>query len=137
MKKIKVVTFALFSAGIIFAILSGYNYFTNVHVISRQQAIDLATKYCRCTQQQIGNYTVKADLLQAHLSNRVALVIDPDTMSVDPNRQFVPLRPFDVKENQLFWEVTIKQHLSQYEFKSWIYEIDATNGNLIYSFPNA
>ena len=114
--------------------MSCYNYLTNVHVISKQQAIDLAAHYCRCASQQSENYTFEADLLQAHPSNRISLVIDPETMTLDPNRQVVPLRPFDVKENQMFWQVTIKQHLSQSKFKSWIYEIDATSGNLIQSF---
>ncbi len=134
MKKVKVVTIVLFSVSIIFAVLIGYNYFTTIHVISKQQVIDLATKYGQWSPQGLENYTVEADLLQAHLSNRVALEIDPTTMSANSYPKVDQLRPFNVKENQLFWEVTIKKYLSQYEFKDWIYEIDATNGTLIQSF---
>jgi len=136
-KKITTVTIALFSIIVIFAILIGYNYFTSVHAISKQQAIDLATKYGQWSSQGLGNDTVEADLLQAHLSNRIALVIDPTTMSTNSYPQVVPLRSLNVKENQIFWEVTIKHYLSHYESKQWIYEIDATNGTLIQSFtPN-
>lgn len=131
MKKITAITITLFSIGCISAILIGYNYFTSVHVISKQQAIDLAIKYGQWTPQTLGNNTIDAKLLQAKLSNSIALVLNDTTMSLQHFPIPVPLRPFNVQDNQLFWEVTISKHLRGMEYHEWIYEIDAMNGTLI------
>ena len=135
MKKITIVTIVLISIGTIFAILSGYNYFTNAHVISKQGSIDLAMKYGKWSTEKLGNYTTRADLLQTHQSNHVGVMIDPNTMSVDPNKQFVPLRTFKIIENQLVWQVRITQYMSNRNIEQWIYDIDAVNGTLIDSYP--
>jgi hypothetical protein len=130
-KKITIVTIILFSIGIISASLIGYNYFTSIHVISKQQAIDLAIKYGQWTPQALRNDIIDAKLLQAKLSNQVALVLNDSTMSYEPYP--VPLRANYVKENQLFWEVTITRHLVGSEYHEWVYEIDAMNGTRIES----
>lgn len=146
MKKITAVTVALVSMGVIFAIFSGYDYFTNihviskdqnVHVISKDQAILIAMRSGDWTQQDLGidSIHLNAKLLQAKLSNHIALVINTATMTADPYP--VPLRSFNVQDSQFFWEVTIDKQVHPLEFKSWIYEIDAINGTVIQSFtPN-
>lgn len=131
MKKITVLSIVFLFVGGISAILIGYEYFTSVHVISKQQAIDLAMKYGQWTQQTLGNDTIDAKLLQAKMSNSVALVLNDTTMSYESHA--VPLIPRYVKNDQMFWQVIIKHYLSKYEFKTWIYEIDAMNGTRIES----
>ena len=138
MKKIFTITvIVLFSIGAISIILIGYNYFTSYHTISKDQAIAIAMRSGGWTQQDfgIGSANLDAKLLQVKLSNNVALVIDPTTMITDPYP--VPLRVFDVPNNQLLWEVTIDKQVHPVAFKQWIYEIDAINGTVIQSFtPN-
>ncbi len=131
MKKITAVTIVLFSIGCISVILIGYNYFTSIHVISKQQAIDLALKYGQWTPQSLGNDTIDAKLLQAKWSNQVALVLNDTIMQYEPYP--VPLRSDYVKNDQLFWEVIITKHLRGMEHHEWIYEIDALNGTRIES----
>jgi hypothetical protein len=136
-KKITAATVVLITIGVILAIFSGYNYFTNIHVIAKDQAISIAVCYGGWTQQDlgIGSIHLNTKLLQAKLSNHVALVINTTTMTADPYP--VPLRTFNVRDSQFFWEVTIDKQVHPLEFKSWIYEIDATNGTVIQSFtPN-
>jgi hypothetical protein len=136
-KKITAATVVLIAIGIILAISSGYNYFTSIHVISKDQAISIAMRSGGWAQQDlgIGSIHLNAKLLQAKLSNHIALVINTNTMTADPYP--VPLRTFNVQDSQFFWEVTIDKQVHPLEFKSWIYEIDATNGTVIQSFtPN-
>ena len=129
------ITIVLFSIGGISAILISHNYFTNVHVISKQQAIALAIKFCQWSPEELENYTIEAKLLQAKFSNRVALVLNDTTMLFEPFA--VPLRTGYVKNDQLFWEVIIKKQVGNDGFKEWIYEIDAINGTRIESItPN-
>ncbi len=131
MNKITAISVALLVIGGISAILIGYDYFTTIHVISKQQAIALAIKYGQWTPQTLGNDTVDAKLLQAKFSNGIALVLNDTTMSYEPYP--VPLRAGYVKNDQLFWEVTITKHLGGMEYHEWIYEIDALNGTRIES----
>lgn len=134
MKKITGLTIALVSIGVIFAILVGYNYFTTVHVISKQRVVDLATRYCQCTSQQIGNYTIGAKLLQAKLSNHISLIIDENTMSVVQTLPQVWVLPaYNFHEDQLFWYITIITHVKGDTYHEWHYYFDATNGNLLTS----
>lgn len=62
-------------------------------------------------------------------SNGVALVLNYTTMSNETYS--VPLRIFYVKNDQLFWEVTITKYLRGSEYHDWICEIDAMNGTRI------
>ena len=133
MKKIASLTIALFSIGGISAILIGYDYFTSTHVISKEQAIEILTKSGQWTPQDLSNDTIDAELLQAKLSNRVAFVINPTTLSPDPSPQLVTLPSFNVQENQLFWSITIKKQLEGQEYREWRYFVDATNGTLLKS----
>ena len=119
----------LFSIGIIFAIFLGYNYFTTIHVISKQQAIGLALKYCMCSQQQFGNYTVESKLLQAKPSHNRFLIINDSTMSptlMEDKMDEVPNPNFH--EDQLVWNITIVTG-GKYGYLQWNYYIDAINGN--------
>lgn len=131
MKKITAITITLFSIGCISAMLIGYDYFTSTHVISKQQAISLAIKYGQWSLQALGNYTIDAKLLQAKPSDQKALVLNDTAVRFEPYS--VPLRTFYVKENQLFWEVTITKHFRGYE-RDWIYDVDAINGTKIESW---
>jgi len=128
---VKVVTIILFSFGIIGAVLIGYNYFTMPHVISKQQAITIAMHSDSWTQEGLGNATIDAELLQAKLSNRIALVINDTTMSTNSYPGMMPLPSLVFQENQLFWDITIKKHLKGMEYKQWQYLIDAKNSTLI------
>ena len=133
MKKIAALTIALFSIGGISAILIGYDYFTSTHVISKEQAIEIAIKSGQWTPQDLGNDTIDAELLQAKLSNRVAFVINTTTLSPNPSPQLVTLPSFNVQENQLIWSITIKKQLEGQEYREWRYFVDATNGTLLKS----
>ena len=136
-KTFTIILVVLFSIGAISLVLIGYSYFTSFHIISKDQAVTIAMRSGGWTQQDlgIGSATLETKLLQVKLSNHVALVIDPVTMTADPYP--VPLRTFNVQDNQLLWEVTIDKQVHPMAFKQWIYEIDATNGTVIQSFtPN-
>jgi len=128
---ITAVAIALVSLGVISGLLILFDYLESPHMISKEQAMAIVMKSGRWTQQELDNNTIDAKLLQAKLSNGVALVIDPKTMSDEPYA--VPLRAGYVHENQLFWEVAIKKHLRGMEYVQWRYEIDATNGTLLES----
>ena len=131
MNKINVITLVLFSVGISSGLLILYDHLVNQHVISKEQAISIALKSGQWTPQELGNDTIEAELLQAKLSNQVAFVINPTTLSPDPSPQVVPLSLFDVQENQLFWSITIKKQLEGQEYHEWRYFVDATNGTLL------
>lgn len=140
MKLITLATILLFCVGAIFGLLILYanltsnNEISNPNIISKDQAISIASKYGHFTQQDLDSDKIEAKLLQAPLSNRIAIVMNSTTLSAGTYPQVVPLTPFNVKENQLFWEVTISRYLSQYVSRQWMYEIDATNGTLIQSY---
>ena len=131
MNKINVITLVLFSVGISSGLLILYDHLINPHVISKEQAISIVIKSGQWTPQELGNDTIEAELLQAKLSNQVAFVINPTTLSPDPSSQVVPLSLFDVQENQLFWSITIKKQLEGQEYHEWHYFVDATNGTLL------
>lgn len=137
MKLIKLATISLFSIGAIFGVAILYNDLTNhpmisnSNIISKDLAISIAINDSRLSQQELSSDIIDATLLQAKLSNRVAFVINYPTMALSAFPDLEPLGPYQYKENQLFWEVSIKHYLSQYEYKQWVYEIDATNGTLI------
>ena len=131
MNKINAITLVLFSVGISSGLLILYDHFTNPPMISKEQAISIAIKTGYWTPQELGNDTIDAELLQAHLSNRVAFVIDPTTLSPDQFPQVVSLPLFDVQENHLFWSITIKKQLKGQEYHEWRYFVDATNGTLL------
>jgi len=131
MNKINVITLVLFSVGISSGLMILYDHFINPHIISREQAISIAMKAGYWTPQELGNDTIDAELLQAKLSNRIAFVINPTTLSPDQFPKTVSLSLFDVKENQLFWNITIKKQLKGQEYSEWGYFVDATNGTLL------
>ncbi|SMH72662.1 hypothetical protein [Candidatus Nitrosotalea okcheonensis] len=128
---VKVVTITLFSFGIIGAVLIGYNYFTIPHVISKQQSIVIAIRADNWTQQDLENTTVDAELLQAKLSNHMALVINETTLTTDPFPRMAPLPPRVFEEDQMFWDVIIKKHLKGMEYEQWQYLIDAKNSTML------
>lgn len=128
---VKVATIALFSFGIIGAMLIGYNYLTIPHVISKQQAIAIAIRAGNWTQQDLENTTIDATLLQAKLSNKIALVINDTTMTTDPFPKTAPLPLLVFGEDQMFWDVVMKKHLRGMEYQKWQYVIDAKNSTLI------
>jgi len=133
-RRITAIIIVLFSIGVISAALVGYNYFVGVHVISKQQAVDLATKYCQCISQKVGNYTIEAKLLQAKLSNHISLLINDSTMSVSQALpQVYSLPRFNFQEDQLFWNITMVTHVKGETYHEWQYYIDATNGTLLTS----
>lgn len=128
---VKIVTITLFSFGIICAVLIGYDYFSMPHVISKQQSIAIAIHADDWTRQDLENTTVDAELLEAKLSNRKALVINETTLAADSFPRMVPLPPHAFEEDQMFWHVTIKKHLKGMEYEQWQYLIDAKNSTLI------
>lgn len=143
MKKVNLATIVLFSIGTFFGLLILYNNLmnhttisnhdvvSNSNIISKDRAISIVTNDSRLSQQELGTDVIDAKLLQAKLSNRVAFVIDYPAMTLSVFPKLEPLVPYPFKENQLFWEVSIKHYLSQYGYKQWVYKIDATNGTLI------
>ena len=133
MNAITQATIIFLSIGVASGCLILYDYLASPHVISKEQAIEIALKSGGWTPQKLGNDTIEAELLQAKFSNRIALVINPTTVSPDPSEKIEPLRAGYVKNDQLFWEVVIKKQVGQDGFKEWIYEIDATNGTRIES----
>jgi len=130
-RKITIITIILLSIGIFSGLSILSQYFTNTHVISKEQAMSIVMKSGHWTQQELDNSTIDAKLLQAKLSNNVALVIDPITMSPEPYP--TSLRTFYFHENQLFWQIIIKQYPNGVTSHPTFFEIDATNGTLIES----
>lgn len=122
---------AIFGSLILYDNLTSHSEISNLSIISKDQAIAIALKYGNFTPQNLGDDKIEAELLQAHLSNRVAFVIDPATLSTATYPQVVPLGPLGVKENQLFWQVTIKKQSNGQEYHEWGYFVDATNGTLL------
>jgi len=128
---VKIATIVLFSFGIIGAVLIGYNYFSIPRVISKQQSIAIAIRTDNWTQHDLENTTINAELLQAKLSNNMALVINETTLTTDPFPRMAPLPPLVFEEDQMFWDVIIKKHLKGMEYKQWQYVINAKNNTLI------
>lgn len=133
---VRYATIGTLAAAFVFAILALYPLgqgSTPAHgVIPKERAVAIAESSSGLTQQEILGTTVDAKLLQAKLSNHVALVLDLHSMSPLPYP--VPLRPFHVGEDHLFWEVIITKHMPANGLQSWIYDIDAKNGTIIQSF---
>jgi len=131
---ITIITIALFSSGTVSGTLIAYYYFTTNHIISKAQAITIAMNSDGWTQEELGNTTINAELLQAKLSNRIALVINDTTLSTNSYPRMTPLPSLVFQENQLFWDITIKKHLKGMEYQEWNYVIDAINGTLMGSW---
>ncbi|MHB8602311.1 MAG: hypothetical protein ACYC6W_02880 [Nitrosotalea sp.] len=93
---ITVITIVLFSIGAVSGVLIVYYYFTTIHIISKARAIAIAMHSDGWTQEGLGNATIDAELLQAKLSNRVALIINDTTMSTNsyPGMTLCPLLSF-------------------------------------------
>jgi hypothetical protein len=137
---ITVVTTVLFLIGAISGMLIICDYLITPHITSKEQAIITAIHSSGLTPEESKNTTINAELLQAKLSNRVAFVINYYTMSPDYYPKVVSLPSLNFKENQLFWSVTIDEHLQRNVilktalYREWICVIDATNGTLIQSW---
>ena len=131
---VKIATIVLFSFGIICAVLIEYNYLTTPHVISKQQAVLIVMHADNWTSQDLENTTIDAELLQAKLSNNIALVINDTTMTTDPFQRIAPLPVLGFGEDQLFWDIIIKKHLEGMDYQEWQYVIDAKNSTLIGSW---
>lgn len=128
---ITAIAISLFSIGVVSGVLIAFNYFSSPHVISNERAIAIAIKSGQWTQPELNGTTIDAKLLQAKLSNRIALIINDTTMSAGTSPKVVPLPPIDVHEDQLFWDVLIRKHLRGAEYKEWEYDIDATDGTIL------
>jgi hypothetical protein len=135
--KITVITLVLFSVGISSGLLILYDYLTSLHLITREQAYDIATRVGHWNQNFLSDKTINMKLLHIQ-NNGLAFTVDEKTLEdvrlLCPQNGLcgMPREIHEVESGKYVWIVTLTgQNPVHYAFLQWGYVIDATNGQVL------
>jgi hypothetical protein len=125
-RQLTIITTVLFSIGVISGLVILFDYLTSPHLISREQALAIATKHGGWSHDSLVDKIIDMKLL--HMKNDgFSFVVDENTLQDKTLYQNLPIR-----ENQYLWDVKIstcdQNHLECHE---WVYWVNATDGVII------